>query len=248
MDLLCKGLELNDPDVLRKIWTLFEHSVVQYPELLKDRHLDQILMCAIYVLNRVAHLEKTFTDIMKFYRTQPQAASHVYRSVFFWVKGSSDDYANNKETVANSNDSASAPAPARPAPPGSLAGTSVIHRNEERGDIIEFYNKIYVPKVGEYAKQFQNIQSTVIYLYMIVLGIRFNFQLLLQTLLLSPLPTKGTPRNIPKKISNNCSIYVTKLDKKLETETKGSITYQFGSSPAKVHYIQWVSNSVFIIL
>lgn len=78
---LCRELGLTDEELLKKIWTIFEHSIIVETELMRDRHLDQILMCAIYVFNRVTKLEKTFTDIMKFYRTQPQSDSHVYRSV-----------------------------------------------------------------------------------------------------------------------------------------------------------------------
>ena len=64
---------------------------------------DQVIMCVLYVVCKVSlnknafsltlflpctHLqvsgkafEKNFTDIMKHYRNQPQATSHVYRSV-----------------------------------------------------------------------------------------------------------------------------------------------------------------------
>lgn len=78
---LCRELGLSDEELLKKIWTIFEYSITVETELMRDRHLDQILMCAIYVFNRVTKLDKTFTDIMKFYRNQPQAESHVYRSV-----------------------------------------------------------------------------------------------------------------------------------------------------------------------
>lgn len=43
----------------------------------RDRHIDQLLMCAVYVMSKVTKQDKSFHDIMKFYRTQPQATSEV---------------------------------------------------------------------------------------------------------------------------------------------------------------------------
>jgi retinoblastoma-like protein 1 len=51
---LCKNLQFsNDCDLLRKIWTLFEFAVIEHTALMKDRHLDQILMCCVYVLCKI---------------------------------------------------------------------------------------------------------------------------------------------------------------------------------------------------
>lgn len=51
---LCKNLQFtNSSDLLRKIWTLFEFAVIEHTSLMKDRHLDQILMCCVYVLCKI---------------------------------------------------------------------------------------------------------------------------------------------------------------------------------------------------
>lgn len=51
---LCKNLQFtNNCDLLRKIWTLFEFAVIEHTDLMKDRHLDQILMCCVYVLCKI---------------------------------------------------------------------------------------------------------------------------------------------------------------------------------------------------
>jgi retinoblastoma-like protein 1 len=51
---LCKNLQFtNNCDLLRKIWTLFEFAVIEHTALMKDRHLDQILMCCVYVLCKI---------------------------------------------------------------------------------------------------------------------------------------------------------------------------------------------------
>lgn len=89
---LCKGLELNDSDLLKKIWTVFEHCIVEQTDLMKDRHLDQMIMCAIYVIFRVTHIfQKNFKDIMSQYRNQPQWASHIYRSVLIEQRNESGE-------------------------------------------------------------------------------------------------------------------------------------------------------------
>lgn len=37
-----------------KIWTCFEHSLVHCTDLMKDRHLDQLLLCSIYIISKVS--------------------------------------------------------------------------------------------------------------------------------------------------------------------------------------------------
>lgn len=37
-----------------------------------------------------------------------------------------------------------------------VPGHSVSHQNEIRGDIIEFYNHVYMPKVQQFALRFSN--------------------------------------------------------------------------------------------
>lgn len=46
-------------------------------DILRDRHIDQLLMCAVYVMAKVTKEDKSFHEIMKWYRTQPQATSDV---------------------------------------------------------------------------------------------------------------------------------------------------------------------------
>lgn len=55
----------------------------------------------------------------------------------------------------------SAPVPQGPAEPGDLAGRSTSHENEERGDIIKFYNTVYVQKMQEFSLKFANVDTAV---------------------------------------------------------------------------------------
>ena len=49
---MCAKLDISS-ELRRKIWTCFEYSLVHYTELMMDRHLDQLLMCAVYVMTKV---------------------------------------------------------------------------------------------------------------------------------------------------------------------------------------------------
>lgn len=74
---LCDRLNINDDDLRRKVWTCFELSLRQHTELMRDRHIDQLMMCAIYAMCKVSKHDASFQDIMKCYRLQPQSKSHV---------------------------------------------------------------------------------------------------------------------------------------------------------------------------
>jgi hypothetical protein len=52
LDFLCHTLEIAE-DVKRKIWTAFEYTIRQQTDLMKDRHLDQLLMCSLYIVCKV---------------------------------------------------------------------------------------------------------------------------------------------------------------------------------------------------
>jgi hypothetical protein len=53
MQELCLHFGIKDMELKRKIWTCFEHSIIHHTDLMQDRHLDQILMCSLYVICKV---------------------------------------------------------------------------------------------------------------------------------------------------------------------------------------------------
>ncbi|KAG8336264.1 Retinoblastoma-like protein 1 [Homalodisca vitripennis] len=129
MQELCNHLELKETELRRKIWTCFEHSILEHSELMLDRHLDQILMCAVYVMCKIEGLDKPFTEVMKCYRLQPQSASHVYRSVLLASR--------HKRTETK---------------PSGVP----VQETENRCDIIKFYNSVYVQKMQNFVRKFAN--------------------------------------------------------------------------------------------
>ncbi|EDW97380.1 retinoblastoma family protein [Drosophila yakuba] len=78
--LLCKSLCLVDS--FPHIWHLAEHSfTLEGGRLLRNRHLDQLLLCAIHLHVRLEKLHLTFSMIIQHYRRQPHAQRRVYREV-----------------------------------------------------------------------------------------------------------------------------------------------------------------------
>jgi hypothetical protein len=120
---------------------------------------------------KVTRHEVTFTGIMKNYRLQPQAKSHVYRSVLLSegrsrqnsgtaspsgsASPSDDQPTTNKEGIRSSSTLPVANSNSLPATPTRMSGSgSQFEFGEERGDVIMFYNQVYVPEMKEYILKF----------------------------------------------------------------------------------------------
>lgn len=58
---LCLKLDVSN-DLRRKIWTCFEFTLVHCADLMKDRHLDQLLLCAFYIMAKVTCSFKKFVE------------------------------------------------------------------------------------------------------------------------------------------------------------------------------------------
>ena len=50
---LCLKLDIS-AELRGKIWTCFEQSLVHCADLMKDRHLDQLLLCAVYIISKAS--------------------------------------------------------------------------------------------------------------------------------------------------------------------------------------------------
>nr|XP_048726573.1 retinoblastoma-like protein 2 isoform X2 [Caretta caretta] len=231
---LCVKLDISD-ELRKKIWTCFEFSLVQCPELMMDRHLDQLLMCAVYVMAKVTKEDKSFQNIMRCYRTQPQARSHVYRAVLIKGRrprhrsGSSDSSIQQNSPTERSKDrtsrdsspvmrsSSTLPVPqpnSAPPTPTRLTGTNSDIEEEERGDLIRFYNNIYIEHMKEFALKYSSTNAT-------------------DAPPLSPYPFVriGSPRRI--QLSQNHSVYISPHKNESTLPPREKIFYYFSSSPSK---------------
>lgn len=65
-----------------QVYHLMQHIVFKQTCLLYNRHLDQVLLSAVYGVCKVAQLKQiSFKQIINHYRRQPQAKSDIFRTV-----------------------------------------------------------------------------------------------------------------------------------------------------------------------
>uniref|UniRef100_A0A2K5Q2K4 RB transcriptional corepressor like 1 n=1 Tax=Cebus imitator TaxID=2715852 RepID=A0A2K5Q2K4_CEBIM len=207
---LCLKLDVSN-ELRRKIWTCFEFTLVHCPDLMKDRHLDQLLLCAFYIMAKVTKEERTFQEIMKSYRNQPQANSHVYRSVLLksipgevvaYNKNINDDFEMidcDLEDAAKTPDCSNGPV------------------KEERGDLIKFYNTIYVGRVKSFALKYD----------------LSNQDHVMDVPPLSPFPHIKQQPGSPRRISQQHSIYVSPHKNGSGLTPRSALLYKFNGSPSK---------------
>uniref|UniRef100_A0A673GI36 Retinoblastoma-like protein 1 n=1 Tax=Sinocyclocheilus rhinocerous TaxID=307959 RepID=A0A673GI36_9TELE len=195
---LCLKLDISS-ELRGKIWTCFEHSLLHCTDLMKDRHLDQLLLCAVYIISKITKEEHTFQDIMKCYRTQPQANSHVYRSVLLNRRPREQQTDENMERTEQANT------------------TEADSESEERGDLIQFYNSVYVLKMKSFALKYAH--STL--------------DNKMEAPPLSPFPSVRAQPLSPRRVSQRHSIFVSPHKNCSSLTPSTAYTYKFTGSPSK---------------
>ncbi|OPJ70708.1 retinoblastoma-like protein 1 isoform B [Patagioenas fasciata monilis] len=211
---LCLKLDVSN-DLRRKIWTCFEFTLVHCADLMKDRHLDQLLLCAFYIMAKVTKEERTFQDIMKSYRNQPQANSHVYRSVLLRnVPADAQLDKNAKQDVEMRGES---PVETGGSSGGSAAESSSGSETEERGDLIKFYNAVYVARVKSFALKYDVT----------------NQDHIVDAPPLSPFPHIRQQAGSPRRISQQHSLYVSPHKNGACLTPRSALMYKFSGSPSK---------------
>ena len=159
---LCHGLGMSDETFKRKIWTVFEHVLKSHTDMMKvirilpthflalftksavclqDRHMDQLLMCSMYIVWRIVFKkdfqnEKIFNKIINQYKKQPQAEKHVYECVLIQPK------------TAGAADIPATP----PGTPSKYANNT--EGGDKPNDLIKFYNAVFVKRLMSYMKNF----------------------------------------------------------------------------------------------
>ncbi|KAH8236805.1 hypothetical protein KR026_011249 [Drosophila bipectinata] len=80
LTVLCQSIGVVEN--FARIWHLVEHSfTTKGGQLLRQRSVDQLLLCAIHLNARLQDLRLSFSVIIQHYRRQPHARSSVYREV-----------------------------------------------------------------------------------------------------------------------------------------------------------------------
>uniref|UniRef100_A0A3B3BA49 Retinoblastoma 1 n=1 Tax=Oryzias melastigma TaxID=30732 RepID=A0A3B3BA49_ORYME len=74
---LCSCLLSNHPDLEHVIWTLFQHTLQYEYDLMRDRHLDQLMMSAMYAICKVKSVDLRFKSIVSAYKNMPNTSQEV---------------------------------------------------------------------------------------------------------------------------------------------------------------------------
>jgi len=77
---LCQRL-LLDAALTQQVWDVFLFIINSARDLLVGRHLDQILMCAVFGVCKVNQRQVTFRQIIEQYKRQPGASPRTFREV-----------------------------------------------------------------------------------------------------------------------------------------------------------------------
>ncbi|KFD58617.1 hypothetical protein M514_00310 [Trichuris suis] len=124
---LCDRFHASEP-VKLQTWALFERIVMTHTEVFKGRHVDQIIICCLFLTTKMMRREVSFRDILFCYRFQPQAHSEIYRQVLM-----------DPVTKKGEND--------------QMDSDSIEHSVEKvYDDITRFYNTIFYALVEEDVK------------------------------------------------------------------------------------------------
>ncbi|XP_047669885.1 retinoblastoma-like protein 1 isoform X2 [Tachysurus fulvidraco] len=205
---LCLKLDIS-AELRSKIWTCFEQSLVHCTDMMKDRHLDQIMLCAVYIISKISKEEHTFQDIMKCYRSQPQANSHIYRSVLL-RKIVHDQQTDEKMEVDPPTDQTTVRTD-----PGAKAKAD-SESDEDRGDLIQFYNSVYVLKMKSFALKYAHPAADRV-----------------DASQLSPFPSLRAQPLSPRRISQRHSVYLSPHKNGSCLKPSSAYTYKFTGSPSK---------------
>ncbi|KAJ0056300.1 hypothetical protein NL108_004583 [Boleophthalmus pectinirostris] len=129
---LCCILHLQD-EQCKKIWTCFEYFLVHHFDMLRDCHLDWLLLCAIHGISKDTKDELPFKLLIHYKNT------HVCKTMPM-LKGHPEQSQDN----INKTDQSRIPTPNTPS----------ILRDQEFDSITCFYSQVYAPAMGHIVKKF----------------------------------------------------------------------------------------------
>ncbi|XP_075055797.1 retinoblastoma-associated protein [Mixophyes fleayi] len=78
---LCTSLLSDHSELGQVIWTLFQHTLQHEYELMKDRHLDQIMMCSMYGICKAKNIDLRFKTIVTAYKQLTNTNQETFKHV-----------------------------------------------------------------------------------------------------------------------------------------------------------------------
>ncbi|KAJ1363596.1 hypothetical protein KIN20_023493 [Parelaphostrongylus tenuis] len=228
---ICERIRIDDRGK-RMMWTVLEHILKQEWSLFMDRHLDQNLLCIVYVVCKANKTDISFLDIMAHYRHQPQSHSNVYRMVrvdssicaandtLLNDDGSSLDSSSGADSLPLRSRSAvgSSPGIATAGDGYVVATNSTTPRPESVSghyvDLIVYYNKVFLPRVEEFMK-------------------RITDNCPLSSL--TPMPPRRIPRGTPLKrcLSDKVTVVPYNPLPHIQRADVTSVRYKVSQSPSR---------------
>lgn len=130
---LCSKLDVSD-ELRSKMWTCLEHSLVRHSSLVRDRHLDQLLISAIYIIAKVTQNQLNFEEIVQHYKFQPHASESVSRDLL-----TSETPSENLQNLENLG--------------AAVLTPESTSEEDERSSVITFYH-LYSMKMQQFAQKF----------------------------------------------------------------------------------------------
>ncbi|XP_023656418.1 retinoblastoma-associated protein isoform X1 [Paramormyrops kingsleyae] len=81
LNTLCSRLLKDQADLEPVMWTLLQHTLQYEYELMKDRHLDQLMMSAMYAICKVKNIDLRFKTIVTAYKSLPNTSQETFKRV-----------------------------------------------------------------------------------------------------------------------------------------------------------------------
>uniref|UniRef100_A0A8C2INQ3 Retinoblastoma 1 n=1 Tax=Cyprinus carpio TaxID=7962 RepID=A0A8C2INQ3_CYPCA len=78
---LFSHLLTSHPELEPIIWTLLQHTLQNEYELMRDRHLDQLIMSAMYAICKVKNVDLRFKTIVTVYKEMPNTNQETFKRV-----------------------------------------------------------------------------------------------------------------------------------------------------------------------
>ncbi|KAL6729191.1 hypothetical protein Aduo_000268 [Ancylostoma duodenale] len=230
---LCERIRIDDRG-RRMIWTVLEYILKEERTLFMDRHIDQNLLCIVYIVCKANKTDVSFVDIMAHYRHQPQSDSHIYRmvrvdsSVCLSNSTCPSEDGNSRDSTSGgdsqplrSRSSVGTSPGASQSADGSAATVKQLPTTPEPDlvtgqhvDLIVYYNKVFLPRVEEFMQTFSD-----------------NIPLAS----LTPMPVRRMPRSTPLKrsLSDKVSVMSYIPAPLLQRPEPSIYSYKITQSPMK---------------
>uniref|UniRef100_A0A8C5BCM3 Retinoblastoma 1 n=1 Tax=Gadus morhua TaxID=8049 RepID=A0A8C5BCM3_GADMO len=100
LNMLCSYLLSSNPDLEPFMWTLLQYTLQHQYELMRDRHLDQLIMSAMYAICKVKNVDLRFKTIVTAYKTMPNTNQETFKHVL--ITEGTDPHPSHTTTTTSS--------------------------------------------------------------------------------------------------------------------------------------------------